>query len=83
MYRPRAPFPTIFGNIDLAMKRHFKGLRTDAVLPDMRGGTFLCEEEDAWVECEPIRPPGHQHSVFIRGMVCVPAIPVSIKILIS
>ena len=70
MYRPRAPFPSIFSNIDMAMKRHFKGLRTQDVLPEMPPGTFLCDEEDAWVECEPIRPPGRRHSVYIRGMVC-------------
>ncbi len=69
MYRPRAPFPSIFGTIDLAMKLHLRGLPTHELLPDMPKGTFLCENEDAWVECKPFSPPGHQKSVFIRGMV--------------
>lgn len=67
--RPRAPFPSIFGNIDTAMKRHFRGLRTEDVVPQLPPGTFLCEDNDAWVECNPISPPGHEHSVYIRGMV--------------
>lgn len=69
LYRPRAPFPTIFGTIDLEMKRHFRGLRTTDLLPDMTPGTFLCEDQDAWVESKPIRPAKHTDSVFIRGMV--------------
>lgn len=69
MYRPRAPFPSIFGTIDLAMKLHLRGLPTHELLPDMPKGTFLCENQDAWVECKPFSPPGHQKSVFIRGMV--------------
>lgn len=69
LFRPRAPFPSVFGNIDTAMKRHFRGLRTTDVLPQMRPGTFLCDETDAWVECLPLTPPGCQASVYIRGMV--------------
>lgn len=69
LYRPRAPFPSIFGTIDLGMKRHFRGLTTTALLPDMKQGVFLCEDDDAWVECRPITPPGHSDSVYIRGMV--------------
>lgn len=70
LYRPRAPFPSIFGTIDVAMKRHFRGLHTTSVLPDMPPGVFLCEEEDAWVESLPITVPNHSASVYIRGMVC-------------
>ena len=69
LYRPRAPFPTVFGTIDTGMKRHFRGLRTDEIMPAMRSGTFLCEEKDAWVESTPITPPGHNASIYIRGMV--------------
>lgn len=69
LYRPRAPFPTIFGTIDMAMKRHFQGLRTTDLLPDMPPGTFLCEERDAWVESRPITLPNYDASVYIRGMV--------------
>lgn len=69
MYRPRAPFPSIFNAIDLAMKRHLRGLRTTDVLPEMKPGVFLCEDDDAWVECMPITPPGAQRSVYIRGML--------------
>lgn len=69
LYRPRAPFPSVFNAIDLAMKRHFRGLRTTDVLPDMKPGVFLCEDDDAWIECKPIRPPGHSREVFIRGML--------------
>lgn len=67
--RPRAPFPAVFGTIDLGMKRHFRGLRTDQILTNMRPGIFLCEDDDAWVECQPIVPPGHTNSIYIRGMV--------------
>lgn len=67
--RPRAPFPSIFGNIDLAMKRHFRGLRTTDLFPEMKPGIFLCEDDDAWVECKPITPPGHSDSIYVRGMV--------------
>lgn len=71
LYRPRAPFPSIFGTIDVAMKRHFRGLRTTDVLPEMRPGVFLCEEQDAWVESKPIFPSNsdHNNGVFIRGMI--------------
>jgi hypothetical protein len=69
LFRPRAPFPSIFGTIDLEMKRHLRGLRTTDVLPDMKPGVFLCEDDDAWVECTPITPPGRSSSVYIRGMV--------------
>ncbi len=69
LYRPRAPFPSIFGAIDLAMKMHLRGLPTHELLPEMPKGVFLCEKEDAWVECKPITPPGHENSVYIRGMV--------------
>lgn len=69
MYRPRAPFPSVFSTIDTAMKHHFRGLRTTDLLPDMPPGVFLCEDDDAWVESMPITPPNHTNSVFIRGMI--------------
>jgi hypothetical protein len=69
LFRPRAPFPSIFNTIDLEMKRHMRGLRTTDVIPSMKPGVFLCEDNDAWVECSPITPPGRSGSVFIRGMV--------------
>lgn len=69
LYRPRAPFPSIFGTIDLAMKLHLRGLPTNELLPEMSKGVFLCESEDAWVESKPITVLGHESSVFIRGMV--------------
>lgn len=67
--RPRAPFPSIFSKIDLCMKRRMSGLQTNSLIPDMRPGKFLCEEEDPWIECLPITPPGHKNSVYIRGKV--------------
>lgn len=69
LFRPRAPFPTIFGAIDLSMKKHLRGLPTQQLLPQMRKGTFLCEDNDAWVECTPFTPPGRDTSIYIRGMV--------------
>lgn len=69
LWRPRAPFPSIFNAIDLAMKRHLRGLRTTDVLPEMKPGIFLCEDDDAWVECAPIMPPGAKRSVYVRGML--------------
>lgn len=71
LYRPRAPFPSIFGTIDLAMKLHLRGLPTHELLPAMPKGVFLCENDDAWVECKPISPKGYETSVYIRGMVRV------------
>lgn len=69
LYRPRAPFPSIFNTIDLAMKLHLRGLPTNELLPEMPKGVFLCENEDAWVEGKPIQLPGRKNTVFIRGMV--------------
>lgn len=72
LFRPRAPFPKVFNTIDLAMKRHFRGLRTTDVIPSMKPGVFLCEDEDAWVETAPMTPPGASRPLFIRGMLdCV------------
>lgn len=51
------------------MKRHLRGLRTTDVLPEMKPGVFLCEDDDAWVECTPITPPGAKRSVYVRGML--------------
>ena len=67
--RPRAPFPSVFGTIDLSMKRCLRGLTTTDVIPCMPRGTFLCEDNDAWVECKPVVPPGRDRGVYIRGMV--------------
>lgn len=51
------------------MKRHFRGLRTTDVLPDMPPGVFLCEDEDAWVESMPHIPSSESRGIFVRGMV--------------
>ncbi|GAB0496145.1 hypothetical protein MMPV_007455 [Pyropia vietnamensis] len=67
LYRPRAPFPSVFGTIDLEMKRYFRGRLTGEVLPAMPPGEFLCEDEDAWVESVPLSVPGHSSTVYIRG----------------
>lgn len=69
LHRPRTPFPPVFNTIDLAMKRHFRGLRTTDVLPDMKPGVFLCEDQDAWVESQIISPTDSKSSLFIRGMI--------------
>ena len=69
LYRPRAPFPTIFSTIDTEMKAHFRGLETRDILPTLPEGRFLCEEKDAWVESLPIRIPGFEEGLYIRGML--------------
>ena len=57
----------------MAMKRHFRGLRTTDILPQMRPGVFLCEEQDAWVESLPFFPndlrKDDKAGVFVRGMI--------------
>lgn len=51
------------------MKRHFRGLKADELIPEMPSGRFLCEEKDAWVESVPLSVSGHSAKVYIRGMV--------------
>ncbi|CAN8065767.1 unnamed protein product [Agarophyton chilense] len=67
--RPRAPFPSIFSSIDLGMKRHMSGLRTNELFQAMRPGTILCEDDDPWIESLPLTPPGESHNVYIRGKI--------------
>jgi len=64
--RPPVPFPSIFGNIDLLMKKMFGGKRTEEILPDLPPGQVLFSGK--WVESVPLQFPGQNHSCFIRGI---------------
>eukprot|EP00181_Compsopogon_caeruleus_P003859 CAMPEP_0184679164 /NCGR_PEP_ID=MMETSP0312-20130426/1984_1 /TAXON_ID=31354 /ORGANISM="Compsopogon coeruleus, Strain SAG 36.94" /LENGTH=377 /DNA_ID=CAMNT_0027128439 /DNA_START=1081 /DNA_END=2214 /DNA_ORIENTATION=- len=70
--RPRLPFPSIFNRIDLQMRSFFRGKRTEDIFSGQTApaGEFLCEEDDAWVESQPINVPSHpSSSIVIRGKI--------------
>ena len=64
--RPPVPFPSIFGNIDLLMKKMFSGKRTEELLPDLPPGQVLFSGK--WVESVPIQFSNQSNSYFIRGI---------------
>jgi hypothetical protein len=64
--RPPVPFPAIFGNIDLLMKRMFADKTTAEVLPALPPGKVILGGK--WVESTPIRLQGSEISCFIRGI---------------
>jgi len=64
--RPPVPFPSIFGNIDLLMKRLFTDKDTAELSPSLPSGKVLFSGK--WVESAPIRLPGSAQSCYIRGI---------------
>jgi hypothetical protein len=63
--RPRMPMPKIFTIIDLQMKNHYSGARTDQISKDMPRGKIAFEER--WVKSVPIAVPGHTSTCYIKG----------------
>jgi hypothetical protein len=64
--RPPVPFPSIFGNIDLLMKKLFAEKTTAEILPHLPPGKVLLGGK--WVESTPIRFADGSKSCFIRGI---------------
>ncbi len=54
--RPRAPFPSVFGRIDRAMKDHYLSERTERIVTGMPEGVI--SSGDRWVESAPLIVPG-------------------------
>jgi hypothetical protein len=63
--RPAAPFPSIFGAIDRAMKEYYGGRPTSDIHPSLPQGIVLPGEN--WVESIPIEIPGCQSRCYFRG----------------
>ena len=63
--RPAAPFPSIFGAIDRAMKDYYGGRPTSDIDPSLPAGRVLPGEN--WVESVPIQIPGCQARCYFRG----------------
>ena len=64
--RPPVPFPGIFSNIDLLMKRLFAGKNTSEFSPDLPSGKVLFSGK--WVESTPIHPAESPLSCYIKGI---------------
>lgn len=64
--RPPAPFPSIFGNIDLLMKRMFSEKRTEEILPQLPPGKVLMGGK--WVQSTPFHLDGGVNSYYLRGL---------------
>jgi hypothetical protein len=64
--RPPVPFPSIFSNIDLLMKRMFAGKNTAEFSSDLPAGKVLFSGK--WVESTPIHSRRTDVSCYIRGI---------------
>ena len=64
--RPYAPFPSIFGKIDLLMKDYYADKTTQELDPSLPPGKVL--DGGKGVYSAPISLPGHTASVYIRGL---------------
>ena len=62
---PRGVFPSIFTQIDSAMKTFYTDCRTDAITPDLPPGKVIYG--DSWLETRPINLPGINSTVTLRG----------------
>ncbi len=63
--RPAMAFPSIFGVIDIEMRKHFMSQRTSALSPDLPPGTVAYGEK--WVQSAPISRPGRSATAYIKG----------------
>ncbi|MBV8223115.1 MAG: PD-(D/E)XK nuclease family protein [Candidatus Eremiobacteraeota bacterium] len=63
--RPQTPFPSIFTQIDRAMKQHFSGPGWHSVSGERR--RFKVIAHDGWVRSSPIPVRGHDLTLTIRG----------------
>lgn len=63
--RPVAPFPTIFGTIDRAMKQAFQGHNAKEISPSLPSGKLVFTE--SMLTSAPIQLPGSEHQLILRG----------------
>lgn len=64
-YRPRAPFPRVFGVIDRLINSHFNGKPSNQISNALPEGFIKYGE--SWVQSEPIHIPGRSSTCYIRG----------------
>lgn len=64
--RPAAPFPKVFGTIDLLMKDIYLGQSTQKISPDLPEGKSIMSGR--WVTSEPCGFGCHENTVFISGI---------------
>lgn len=64
--RPSVPFPSIFGRIDILMKKFYLNKSTHQISPDLPPGVIF--ETGKRVESESIRSPDHDVECFIKGI---------------
>jgi PD-(D/E)XK nuclease superfamily len=67
--RPSAPFPSVFGRIDRAMKDFYLGERAEVAVPGMPPGVI--GSGDRWVKSAPLMLPASSKACVIRGRVDV------------
>ena len=64
--RPAAPFPKIFGTIDLLMKAIYLDQPTKKISPDLPDGKAILSGR--WVTSEPFNAGTHRNTIFISGI---------------
>ena len=65
--RPSAPFPKVFGKLDLATKDFYLSKRTDEMSVLLRPGRVIMG--DRTVRSAPLRIPGHRTEVILQGRI--------------
>lgn len=63
--RPSMPMPSIFVQIDSAMKGFFMGHRVEEVVPELPPGSFA--HSGRWVESRPFQPARGGPGLYVRG----------------
>lgn len=63
--RPAAPFPTIFGTIDRAMKQAFQGHHPQEISPTLPSGKLVFTE--SMLTSAPMQLPGANQQLILRG----------------
>ena len=64
--RPAAPFPKVFGTIDLLMKDIYLGGSTKKISPDLPEGKSIMSGR--WVTSEPCSFGAHENSAYLSGI---------------
>ena len=64
--RPSAPFPKIFGTIDLLMKDIYIGHSTKKISPDLSEGKSIMSGR--WVTSEPCNFGAHENTSYLSGI---------------
>ena len=63
--RPSAPFPSIFGQIDKAMKNHYRDLPVQSLSPELPPGKFYFSEQ--FIVSQPVSLPERYLQVYFAG----------------